>query len=665
MMLKEELPALLTALLLTIPISYVFYKLHLPIMVGFILTGILIGPSFLSLIKDIHLLESLAELGIVFLMFLLGLEFSIKKFISYKKEVFIAGLFQVVLTILFTGFLSFFIMKVDPRQGLFYGALLAFSSTAIVLKILLERGELNTPYGRYIFGILIFQDLSVILVMLALPLFVSSEFSLKGIGITFLKSISIFFLIFIIGLKVIPFFFSQIAKTRVRELFLTSIFVISLGLAFLSYELGLSMALGAFVAGMIISESELVYQTMAEIKPFKDFLLAFFFIVVGALLNINTLFQHLFLIITLFSLAFLIKIFVILFVIVLLSRNLRNALLSALYLFQIGEFSFVLAIEGKKLALMPDNFYQLFISISILSLILTPFIISLAYRLSDFLLMKLHPKKFSLIMKRRKLEEKQERANTIVVGFGLCGRNVSLGLKILKIPYIILELNLATVKHYRKKGEPIFFADATHPEILKKFGVEKAKVLVVAIGDSFAARKIIKIAKTMNPSLYIITRSQFVAEIEELIRLGADEVISEEFEASLELFVKVLEYYKVPKNEIFHLVEQLRSEHYEALRKEDISQLARAHPQEWWKLFKVQTYIIKEKSPLIGLTLSKLNLRAKTGATIISIQRGEDLLPNPSPDTSLQEGDLLLLIGEERAINSAIRYLNEPFEALY
>ncbi|MFN4132477.1 MAG: cation:proton antiporter, partial [Caldimicrobium sp.] len=523
----------------------------------------------------------------------------------------------------------------------------------------------NTPYGRYIFGILIFQDLSVIVVMLALPLLAASGISLKDVGITLIRSFGIFILIFLVGAKLIPLLFYQIVKTQARELFLISIFVITLGLAFLSYKLGLSMSLGAFVAGMIISESELVYQTMAEVKPFKEFFLAFFFLVVGALFNISTFSQHLFLTLTAFSVVFIIKVAVVLLVVMFVSKNLRNALLSALYLFQIGEFSFVLALEGKKLNLMPEDLYQIFISLSILSLALTPFVISISYQLSDFVLKKLVPKKFAIVERRRRVEKKAEEVHTIVVGFGVCGRNVAFGLKLLKIPYIVLELNLATVKHYRKKGEPIYFADATYSEILKKFGIEKAKVLVIAIGDSFAVRKIIKIAKTLNPHIYIIARSQFVAEIDELLNYGADEVISEEFEASLELFVKVLEYYKVPKNEIFHLVEQLRSQHYEALRSEDLSRIAKSLPHEWWKLFKVQTYLIKEKSPLIGLTLGKLNLKAKTGATVISIQRGEELLPNPSADTSLQEGDLLILIGEERALNNAIRYLDEPYEALY
>lgn len=662
-MLKGELANLLIALTLAIPITYLLYRLHLPTLVGFILTGFIIGPSALSLIKDFHSLESLAEIGIIFLMFLLGLEFTLKKFISYKREVFLAGFLQIILTALSVLLITSGFLAIETVKGLFYGMLIAFSSTAVVLKILLERGELNTPYGRYIFGILIFQDLSVIMVMLALPMLSGTSLSFSIIGVTLLKSLTILGLIFIVGIKVIPLLFFQIAKTRIRELFLISIFVISLGLALFSYKLGLSMALGAFLAGMIISESELVYQTMAEVKPFKDFFLAFFFIVIGALFNYQVLLDHTLMILAGFTLVFLIKFIVVFVIVFLLSKHLRNAFLAGLYLFQIGEFSFVLALEGKKVNLMPDDFYQIFIAISVLSLLFTPLFISLSYRFADTLLMKISPEKFAIISRRRK--EEVVPAYTIVVGFGVCGRNVALGLKVLKIPYIVLELNPSTVKHYRKKKEPIYFGDASHPEILKKFGIEKAKVLVVAIGDPFAARRIIKVAKTLNPQLYIIARSQFVAEIEELLELGADEVISEEFEASLELFVKVLEYHQVPKNEINHLVEQLRSGHYEILRKEDLSKLAQTIPKEWWKLFKVQTFLVKEKSPLIGLTLGNLNLRAKTGATVIAIQRRDSLVPNPSGETVLEEGDILVLIGDEKALNKATHFLQDPITALY
>lgn len=664
-MLQNTIFNLLIALLVSVPISYVFYRLRFPVLVGFIITGILIGPSLLSLIKDMHYLESLAEIGVIFLMFLLGLEFSVKKFLSYKREVFLAGFLQVLLTTFLIALISILLLKVDLNRAIFYGALIAFSSTAVVLKILMERAEINTPYGRYIFGILIFQDLSVIVVMLVLPLLIEPSLTFKTIGMTFLKSLSIFILIFLIGLKVIPPMIYQIAKTRNRELFLISLFVISLGSALFSYKLGLSMAMGAFVAGMILSESELVYQIIAEIKPLKDFFLALFFIVVGALLDIKILYENLFTILGVFFLIFFLKIFLVFGVVYFIGKNLRNALLSALYLFQIGEFSFVLAMEGKKIYLISQYFYQIFMALSVLSFLLTPFVISLAYRFSEYLLIKIAPRKLDLISRRRKAEETYKKIDTIVVGFGVCGRNVALGLKLLKIPYIVLELNLSTVKHYRKKGEPIYFGDATNTEILRKFGIEKTQVLVITVGDSFTARNIIKMAKEINPHIYILARSQFVVEIEELLKLGANEVISEEFEASLELFVKILDYFQVPKNEILDLVEELRSEHYEILRKEDISLLAKPLPQEWWKLFKVQTYFVKEKSPLSGLTLKRLNLRAKTGATVIAIQRGEELLINPSAETYLKEGDLIVLIGDELSLSKATRFLNEPYEAWY
>jgi len=664
-MLQEFLATLLWAFLVALPVTYLVIRLGLPSLVGFLLTGILVGPAGVALVKDPHLVEGLAELGVIFLMFLLGVEFSIKKLLGYRKEVFWGGFLQVLFTALIVALATNYFLKYEFTQSLFYGALIAFSSTAVVLKLLMERGELNTPYGRYIFGILIFQDLSVIFVMLALPILSGKGLSLQSVVFTLIKSIGIFFAIFVISFKVVPYLLHTVVKVRSRELFLISIFLISLGTAFFSYKLGLSMALGAFLAGIVVSESEIAYQAMAEIKPLKELFMALFFISVGMLLNPGILLANPWVALGSFLTIFIVKVSLIFLVVLLSSKSLRVSLLSALYLFQIGEFSFVLALEGEKYNLFSERAYQIFISASILTLMITPFVVALAHRFSDYLLEKVFPKRFALITKRREREEEAISGHTIVVGFGVCGKNVVYGLKLLKIPYVILELNPTTVKTHRKKREPIYFADATHPEILKKFGISRARALVIAISDHLAVRKIIQIAKNLNPQLYIITRTQFVAEIEELLKLGANEVVPEEFETSIELFVKVMEFYHIPKNVIGELVEEIRGGHYEALRAEG-KEIALPHlASEWWKLVKFQTYLVKRDSLLIGLTLRRLDLRAKTGATLVAIQRGDKLLLNPSPEETFMEGDILILMGSELHLKRAFKYLENPLEAWY
>jgi len=665
-MLQEYLLTLIWAFLLALPVTYLCVRLKLPSLVGFLIAGLLAGPAGFSLVKDSHLIKELAELGVIFLMFLLGVEFSLKKLLGYRKEVLLGGFLQVVITTLFMGIVALKFLSISFSQALFYGVLVAFSSTAVVLKLLMERGELNTPFGRYIFGILIFQDLSVIFVMLFLPMLSGEGISLKEISLTLLKSLLIFGGVFFISFKMIPIFLEFIMRTRNREIFLISIFLISIGIAYISHELGLSMALGAFLAGLIISESEYAYQIMAEVKPLKELFMALFFISVGMLLEPRLLFEKPIFTLSSFLIIFFIKILVIFGVIFLLSKSPRISLLSALYLFQIGEFSFVLALEGAKYDLFSSaGFYQIFIGTSVLTLIATPFVIEGVHRVSDVLLQTLSPEKFKIIKRKREKKEEQFSGHTLVVGYGICGKNVVYGLKLLKIPYVILELNPLTVKKYKKRGEPIYFADATNPEILKKFGIERARALVVAISDHIAVRKIIQIARSLNPELYIIARTQFVAEIQELLNLGADEVIPEEFEASIELFTKVLEYYRVPKNVIFELIEEVRSGHYKALREEDKIIIEEGIPLEWWKALNFESYFVKKGSSLKGLTIKRLDLRAKTGVTIIAIQRKGNLITNPSPDLVIEEEDLLILIGDKKDLKRAFKYLENPLEALY
>lgn len=663
-MLQEFLSTLIWAFLIAIPLTFLFIRLKLPPLVSFLLTGLIVGPTGLALVKDPHLVEGLAELGVIFLMFLLGVEFSLKKLLGYRREVLWGGFLQVTISIMVVALLVTLLLKYSFGQAIFYGALVAFSSTAVVLKLLLERGELNTPYGRYIFGILLFQDLSVIMIMLALPLFSGEGISLRDILLTLIKSLGLFLLVFVVSFKIVPSLLYLIIKTRSRELFLMSLFIISLGTAFLSYQLGLSMALGAFLAGIVVSESEIAYQAMAELKSLKELFMALFFISVGMLLDPKILILNPGVTILSFVTIFVIKVVIVFVVVFILSKSFRVSLLSALFLFQIGEFSFVLALEGNRYDLFSERAYQIFLSASILTLMFTPFLIAMAHRFSDLFLEKIFPQKFRLVRKKREAEVSQS-AHTIVVGYGVCGKSVVYGLKLLKIPYTILELNPSTVKEYRQKGEPIYFADATHPEILLKFGIQRAKALVITVGDPLATRKIIQIARNLNPQIYIIVRTQFVREIDEILKLGADEVVPEEFEASIELFSKVLEFYQVPKNVINELLEGIRSGHYEALREEGKTLSVPHSPSEWWRIINFQTYLVKKDSFLVGLTLRRLNLRAKSGASLIAIQRGEEVLLNPHPDETFREGDLLVLMGGEAELRKAISYLDNPLEAWY
>jgi len=664
-MVIETLNAIVLAFAFALGLAFLFLRLKLPVLTAFLCAGLFVGPSGLNLIKDPHSVEAIAEIGIILLMFIIGIEFSVKKLLAYRKEVFLAGFLQVILTKIFSGLLYLTLIEFSIQVAIFFGLFISFSSTAVVLKILTDRGELNTPHGRYIFGILIFQDLTVIFAMLLLPLLAYESLQPLKAVFKILKALGILGIILLLALKIVPVVIDLVAKTRSRELFLITIFLISLGVAVFSHKLGLSLSLGAFIAGLAISESEYSYQTIAEVKPLKDLFMALFFITIGMLLAIPTLVENFWQ--SLFTLLFIfcIKTLVVFFVVYLLNKNLRTAFLSSFYLFQIGEFSFVLLLEGQKLNLLSPTVYQILLASSVLTLFLTPFVIEIADKLTDRFLRTFRGKHIGLVIKKHTKAHLRHTHRAIILGFGICGRNVAKALKLLDIPYVVIELNPKTVKSYRQKGEHIFFGDATNPEILLKHGIKSAELLIVTITDPIAVRKVVKLARDLNPNIFITARTKFVAEMDELFKLGANEVIPEEYEASIALFEKTLRYFKTPINVISELILDLKSERYEALRTEKVARFKEVSPEEVLKNLTFETYLVKKGHPLVGITLRALNLRAKSGATVIAIKRGNELTVNPQPDTPLKEGDILVLIGSEPQISHALYYLETPYEGMY
>jgi len=501
--------------------------------------------------------------------------------------------------------------------------------------------------------------------MLLLPMLADESLTLSEVLFKIFKAFGVLAILLLLALKVIPVLLELVIKTRSRELFLISIFLTSLGVAVFSHKLGLSLSLGAFIAGLAIAESEYAYQTIAEVKPLKDLFMALFFITIGMLLSIPAISQNPLQALIALLFIFVLKTIVVFLVVYLLNKNLRTAFLSSFYLFQIGEFSFVLLLEGEKLNLLSPDVSQILIASSVLTLFLTPLVIVVADKMTDRFLKTFRAKHKDLVRREHEKTHHKHVHRAIILGFGICGRNVARALKLLDVPYAVIELNPNTVKRYRKKGEHIFFGDATNPEILIRYAVKSAELLIITITDPVAVRKVVKLAKELNPSIFIITRTKFVAEIDELLKLGANEVIPEEYEASIALFEKTLRYFKIPLNVINELVSDLKSEHYEALRTEVITKLKKVHPEELLKKLTFETYLIKPGHPLVGISLRALNLRTKTGATVIAIKRGDELIVNPQPETVLKEGDLLVLIGSEPQINRALYYLESPYEGMY
>ncbi|MCX8034453.1 MAG: cation:proton antiporter [Thermodesulfovibrio sp.] len=641
-------------------IIYILGKLKIPPIVGFLIAGTIIGPYGMALIKDPHEVEIIAEIGVILLMFTIGIEFSIPRLISLKKEVFLLGTLQVFLTILAITLISQFALNVELNNAIFYGFIIALSSTAIVMKLLADRGELNTPHGKICLGILLFQDLCVVPLMLFTQMLSGKEGSYYNFFTVILKAFTILSIVFVFSRIAVPYILHEVVKTKSRELFIIVTISICVGTALFTSKLGLSLALGAFLAGVVISESEYSAQAVSDILPFKETFSGIFFISVGMLLNLEFIKNHLLEEVVLVGNIFLIKALIILIISYIFIHSLKVSLKSAFSLSQIGEFSFILAFTGKSLGLLNEDAYQSFISASVITMLFTPLIIKYSPHFIDRLV---HINPFKYLEKAGKIKESdvivKKSNHVIIIGFGLNGRNLARVLKETKIPYIILELNPDTVRKMRKKGEPIYYGDGTSPEILHKLGLKRAKVLVIAISDPNATRRIVQIAKTDNPKIHIIVRTRFVTEMEELKRLGADEVIPEEFETSLEIFARVLHLFGVPRNNILQMIETIRQEGYEILRLPELPRTRAGIECVIFEGLDMDSFLIEKNSWLAGHSLKSLDLRHKAKVTVIAVQRGEETILNPPSDFVLKEGDVIIYVGYKKQLIEALNFFQK------
>jgi len=525
---------------MAITVIFICHRIQVPVIVGFLLTGVLAGPHGLGLVKAVHEVEILAEIGVVLLLFTIGIEFSLKNLLQIKKAVLMGGSVQVLLTILATFVI---VRQVVPLLGesVFIGFLISLSSTAIVLKLLQERAEVDSPHGRASLGILIFQDVIVVPMMLVTPLLSGATGDLKeSLVVLVVKGIGIILLVMVGAKWIVPQVLYQIARTRNRELFLLSVVVICLTVAWITSSVGLSFALGAFLAGLIISESEYSHQALGNILPFRDVFTSFFFVSIGMLMDASFLFERPGLIGLIALCVLVLKFFIAGSVTILLGFPVRVAILVGLALSQVGEFSFILSRTGIEHGLLAGNIYQIFLSASVLTMAATPFIIALAPRLTDIILRLPLPKRLvSGIYPLTEIKIDGKKDHLMIIGFGVNGGNLARAARVAGIPYVIIEMNPETVRNEQAKGEPIYYGDATQDAILQHANIREARIVVVAINDPTATRSITEIVRRLNPKVHLIVRTRYLQEMEPLHELGADEVIPEEFETSVEIFTRV------------------------------------------------------------------------------------------------------------------------------
>ncbi|QPD03037.1 MAG: Sodium:proton exchanger [Candidatus Nitrospira kreftii] len=651
----------------SIAVVFVFHQFRLPSIAGFLVAGALIGPHGLNLISDIETVQVLAEIGIVLLLFTIGIEFSLKHLASLRRLLLIAAPIQVggVIAIALLGGL---VAGLPAPQAIFWGFLLSLSSTAIVLKALAASGESDSPHGRATIGILVFQDLAVVPMILLTPILASpNDGALSSVLLTLGKSILVVGCIVAGAWFAVPKLLEHIVRSRSRELFLLTIIVLCLGIAWLTSLGGLSLALGAFIAGLVISESEYSHQAIAEVLPFRDSFNSLFFVSIGILMDWRILLEYPILVVGLLILVLLVKFVAGVGAVLAASLPPRAAVMTGIALAQVGEFSFILAQVGQDNNLLSGAPYQIFLAVSVCSMIITPFLMQLSPHLGrrvEAMQRLLHwfPGQTTAHVLEAEGRHLRIKDHVIIVGYGLNGRNLARVLGETEVPYIALDLDGDTVRREAAHGLPLYYGDATNPNVLRHVKIEDARVLVVAISDPFMARRAVQVARSLSPKVHIVVRTRYLRELEELHQLGADDVVPEEFETSIEIFALVLRTYNMPQDFVMRKAEQVRREGYALLRRSELPELAHHLRGGTLADVEVETCRIEEHSPAAGKTLLQLALRPRTGASIIALTRGGVTESNPSEKTKLLVGDIVVLLGSRDEIQRAMGFIlaSEP-----
>lgn len=643
-----------------------FHRLRLPAIIGFLFTGALTGPHGFGLVGAVHEVEILAEVGIVLLLFTIGIEFSVDELLRIKRQVLFGGALQVGLTIAAT-YLLVAQLGLAIGPAVFAGFLVSLSSTAIVMRLYQETGTINTSHGRLSLAVLIFQDIAIVPLMLFAPILAGAggdpfpqlvELALKALGVVIL--------IVVASRWIVPKAFFFIARASSRELFLISTSVLCFAVAWLTAELGLSLALGAFMAGLIISESEYSHQALENILPFRDVFTSFFFVSVGMLLDVRIVVEQAGVVFGAALVVIFLKACIVGFVALALGYPLHTALVTGLGLAQVGEFSFVLSRVGVDTGLLNQQHYGLFLAISVLTMVCTPFLMRAGHWAGQRIAAWPLPAalKLGLFADRLGLENReQDRPNdindhVIIAGFGINGRNVARAARCASIEYVITETNPETVRRERAQKEPIFYGDASSEDVLRYAGAERARALVVTIPDLATVRRVIARARSINPALHIVARTRFVGEVEALHELGADEVIPEEFETSVEIIARVLRRYLVAREEIEQFAAEVRSDGYGLFRVDGQG----AAPALRRQLGDVEmaTLHVDVGAELDGCTLAQSDLRRRNGAAVLAVRRAERLWPNPDGDFTLHGNDDIVVLCSLEHLSDVVARCRAP-----
>jgi monovalent cation:H+ antiporter-2, CPA2 family len=637
---------------LSIFVNLVFTRLKIPTVLGYLMTGIIAGPHLLGLVHGEHNIELLAEIGVILLLFTIGLEFSLKHLLKIRRLVFFGGLVQVFLT---AGafYLISLMFHVDWAGSLFIGFLVALSSSALVLKLLQERSELSSNYGRTVLGILIFQDLLLVPLLLFTNMLGNTSVDINNeLLMLLLKSIAVIALVFIGNRWFLPRLLHLIALTKNEELFTMSIFLICFAIALLTYKLGMSLAFGAFLAGLMISESEYSHNAFGNLMPFKDTFSSFFFVSIGMLLNLKFVEGNLLIVIGTVVIVIFFKFLIASLTGFIVGHTFRGIVIIGFALSQVGEFSFILAKAGFGYKIISEYNYQLFLAVAIITMAMTPFLMNVSLPLANRFL------KFSLpgflingLFPLKEVEIPHFKNHLIIIGKDLCALKLSIMAKHYNIKHVSVVFDPIIAKEKMNNGDNVVYGDAVNEPILLKAHVDAADVVVVSIGDIIPSMAIIDKVKKINSGAYIIARTSYIENMQQLYDIGADQVFPEKFEIAIDFFTRILMKRLYPQKKINRILAEIRTINLGQFKERDM--INKPSIIDEFPNVYISAVVVEENSFADGKTLAETDLRKKTGVTLLAIKRGDEIIEHPTLKTKFLPGDTAYILGNPEQANLA------------
>ncbi|OGF04938.1 MAG: hypothetical protein A2W00_08050 [Candidatus Eisenbacteria bacterium RBG_16_71_46] len=678
---SHEIPILRELLLLaatSLGIVLLFQRLRLPATIGFIVAGILIGPGGFRLVPDSEFVRTMADIGVVLLLFTVGLEFSLADLRRLGRTAIVGGGLQVLLTVSLVA-AALMAIGQHPARALFFGMMVSLSSTAVVLKLLSDRVELEAPHGRLATAVLIFQDIVAIGFLLAIPMlgrWLRGGAPEPGAGIQSLLGVLALVaqvgLLFVGGQRVVSWLLDHASRSRSREAFLFGVLLVALGSAWLASLAGVSLALGAFLAGMMLAESDLREQIAADVLPFRDTLASVFFIAIGMSFYPRVVLSHPLLVLASTVGLVLVKLAAGQIGLRVAGAPWRVGFAAGLALAQIGEFSFLMAQVGEPLGLLGDVGGQAFFAGAVFSLVLTPLLVARAPEWALALELRFFEARARLgrhegAPVRPGPEEHAPRSplrsgHVVIAGFGLNGQNVARVLRATRLPHLVVDINPDALGQGAEEGSPVLLGDITRHYIQKQAGIARARVLVLALSDATATRQACRVARALSREVHIIVRTRYVSQIDELYRVGANQVIPEEFETSIEIFTAVLRDYHVPNNVIQVQIQLLREERYSLLRGHRLPGSVVEQLDAILERGTTETFLLLQHSPAVGRTLEDLGFAGAGRPKVVAVVRGGAAIAGFDRGERLRVGDTLVLTGTHAEIDRAFDELGPPRE---